>query len=170
MQPRTRGDHPCFRGAYILGELRLRAQENKRGRCLDLGFIHTGVLMEALGMDQTTWRDVEWKRRGPCVGHTGLEEGEDTAKEYEKELPSFHLWLLWFLKLWLGSVGSMLKVRCARVLRLPDDSWCGAVFFQVAGVLRRISIPARSHFLSLLPSPKLCLAEISSSSPLQQML
>lgn len=79
----------------------------------------------ALGMDETTWKDVEWKRRRSCVGHTGLEEEEETAKEYEKELPSFIC----------GFSSSEIR------------------FFQVAVVLRRISISTCSHSLSLLPSP-----------------
>lgn len=36
----------------------------------------------------TTWKGVEWKRRGPWTGHTGLKEEEETAVELESELPS----------------------------------------------------------------------------------
>lgn len=70
------GDQPCSHGAYVLGELRSGAQEGGRAGCRDLRFVHTGVVTEALGVDGTTWKNVEWKEEGPgwSMGHAGLKQ------------------------------------------------------------------------------------------------
>ena len=97
----------------------------------------------------TTWKGVEWKRRGPWTGHTGLKEEEETAVELESELPSPTCGLL-ILKAVAGICLELLRKSHETVLEHPDDSWCGAGASD-AMVSRRVSVSVCSPSLFLPP-------------------
>lgn len=167
MQQRTRGDHSCSRGAYILGELRSRAQEGwvsrfgahaceSGNRSLEHGWGY----LEGCGMEEKRALDGTWDTQDL------RRKRQQWNMRRSNHLPSV-------ASLVLKAVGEIC-LKCVKGEAM-QVSWG---FQTMAGVGQPLpsccglqtDFNISSHSPSLLLSPKLCLAQKVSLSSLQQML